>query len=117
MVMPMAAAFAVLPARRAACGTGLLLGACSMAPMNKPLDQAALNSAPGSISVGGYRSRRPPSRRSEGAAGVTWVLAAMAELEQPSRSRRQDDLAYASSAGSERLKEMERWNGCLFSLS
>jgi len=38
----------------------LLLGACSTAPMNKPLNQAALNSGPSSISVGGYRSRGLP---------------------------------------------------------
>src|SRR5262245_25238027 len=38
----------------------LLLGACSTPPMNKPLDQAALNPGPGSISVGGYRSRGLP---------------------------------------------------------
>jgi NTE family protein len=38
----------------------LLVGACSTAPMNEPLNRAALNSGSGSISIGGYRSRGLP---------------------------------------------------------
>jgi len=38
----------------------VLLGACSTAPMNKALNQPALNDGPGDISIGGYRSKSLP---------------------------------------------------------